>query len=57
VEDEDEMAAMVDKAGELSPDDCRRSAERFSPDRIAAGYEQVYHQAVEARGLASHAVG
>jgi glycosyltransferase involved in cell wall biosynthesis len=42
VNDEDEMAAMVDTAGSLDPERCRRSAaERFSPDRVAAGYEGV----------------
>jgi glycosyltransferase involved in cell wall biosynthesis len=50
VEDEDEMAAMVDPAGHLNPEDCRRSAQRFSPDRVAAGYEQVYRAAVRAGG-------
>jgi hypothetical protein len=43
VEDEDEMAAMVDRCGELKPKDCRASAERFSPERVAAGYEAIYH--------------
>jgi glycosyltransferase involved in cell wall biosynthesis len=47
VEDEDEMAAMVEKAGEIDPGECRRSAERFSPDRVAAGYERVYQRARE----------
>jgi glycosyltransferase involved in cell wall biosynthesis len=56
VEDEDEMAAMVDKAGQLDPTDCRRSAERFSPDRVAAGYEHVYRAAVSAgAGMAAAA--
>jgi glycosyltransferase involved in cell wall biosynthesis len=59
VEDEDEMAAMVDRCGELSPQDCRASAERFSPDRVAAGYEAIYHDAlvggVEARRAAPEA--
>jgi hypothetical protein len=41
---------MVDKAGDIDPLDCRRSAERFSPDRVAAGYEQVYRTAVSAGG-------
>jgi glycosyltransferase involved in cell wall biosynthesis len=50
VEDEEEMAAMVEKAGELDPADCRRGAERFSPDRVAARYEAVYRQTVEAAG-------
>jgi glycosyltransferase involved in cell wall biosynthesis len=47
VEDEDEMAAAVELAGQISPEDCRRSAERFSPDRVAAGYEAVYRSAIE----------
>jgi glycosyltransferase involved in cell wall biosynthesis len=42
VDDEDEMAAMVSEAGRLDPLQVRRSAERFAPDRIASGYEQVY---------------
>ncbi|MEA2256843.1 MAG: hypothetical protein QOG35_2888, partial [Solirubrobacteraceae bacterium] len=49
VHDEHEMAAMVDKAGELDPMECRRGAERFSPDRIAAGYEEVYRRTIDAR--------
>jgi glycosyltransferase involved in cell wall biosynthesis len=49
--DEDEMAAFVERAAEIDPEDCRRSAaERFAPDRVAAGYEQVYR-----RALVSHA--
>lgn len=43
VDDEDEMAAMVDRCGELRPEDCRASAERFSPERVAARYEAIYH--------------
>jgi glycosyltransferase involved in cell wall biosynthesis len=54
VEDEEEMAAMVDRAGDIDPQDCRRSAERFSPDRVAAGYEAVYREAVEAGVRAGH---
>jgi glycosyltransferase involved in cell wall biosynthesis len=57
VDDEDEMAAMVDQAGDIDPDECRRSAERFSPDRVAAGYEQVYHGAIQAGTEARQAVG
>jgi glycosyltransferase involved in cell wall biosynthesis len=45
VSDEDEMATMVPEAGRLDPLQVRRSAERFAPDRIAAGYEQVYRSA------------
>jgi glycosyltransferase involved in cell wall biosynthesis len=48
VEDEDEMAAAVHKAGDIDPMTCRRSAERFAPDRVAAGYEAVYREAVRA---------
>jgi glycosyltransferase involved in cell wall biosynthesis len=44
VDDEDEMAAMVDQAAQIDPDDCRRSAMRFHPDAVAAGYEAVYRQ-------------
>ncbi|MEA2285470.1 MAG: hypothetical protein QOJ21_1513, partial [Solirubrobacteraceae bacterium] len=36
VRDEDEMAAVVDRAGQIDPMQCRRSAERFSPDRVSA---------------------
>jgi glycosyltransferase involved in cell wall biosynthesis len=47
VDDEHEMAAMVPKAAEIDPEQCRRSAkERFSPDRVAAGYEEVYSAAL-----------
>jgi glycosyltransferase involved in cell wall biosynthesis len=42
VADEHEMAAMVDRVGEISPQACRASAERFSPDRVAQGYEGAY---------------
>jgi glycosyltransferase involved in cell wall biosynthesis len=53
VQDEVEMAAVVDKAGEIDPLACRRSAERFSPDRVAARYEAMYEIAVTAgRGRA-----
>jgi glycosyltransferase involved in cell wall biosynthesis len=47
VADEDEMAAKVDDAGRLEPLQVRRSAERFAPDRIAAGYEHAYRAAME----------
>jgi glycosyltransferase involved in cell wall biosynthesis len=54
VDDEHEMAAMVDKCAELDPEQCRRSAERFLPDRVAAGYEEMYSKALrEATALAS----
>jgi glycosyltransferase involved in cell wall biosynthesis len=47
VHDEDEMAALVARAAEIRPEDCRRSAERFSPHRVAAGYEAAYAAALE----------
>jgi glycosyltransferase involved in cell wall biosynthesis len=56
VADEDEMAAMVPEAGKLDPLQVRRSAERFAPDRIAAGYEQVYRTAARNRTGASTGV-
>jgi glycosyltransferase involved in cell wall biosynthesis len=52
VRDEEEMAAMVPRAGELKPQDCRESAERFSPHAVAAGYEAVYRDAIESRAQA-----
>jgi glycosyltransferase involved in cell wall biosynthesis len=53
VQDEDEMARLVDKAAHISPDACRRSAERFHPHRVAAGYEAVYTRALRAMGAAA----
>ena len=35
VKDEDEMAAFVERAGEIDPLSCRRSVERFAPHRDA----------------------
>jgi glycosyltransferase involved in cell wall biosynthesis len=49
VNDEDEMAAMVDRCAEIDPQECRRSAERFHPNRVAAGYEDVYLEAAGRR--------
>jgi glycosyltransferase involved in cell wall biosynthesis len=54
VQDEVEMAAVVDKAGEIDPLACRQSAERFSPDRVAARYEAMYEIAVAAGGGRRH---
>ena len=48
------MAAMVPRAAEIRPEDCRRSAERFAPHTVAAGYEEVYRHAIEARAEALH---
>jgi glycosyltransferase involved in cell wall biosynthesis len=64
VDDEEGMAAMVEQAGEIDPEQCRLSAaERFAPDEVAARYERVYQQAIEegagrvgAGGAAAHAV-
>src|SRR3954451_4436708 len=54
VEDEHEMARMVDRCAKIEPEQCRRSAERFLPDRVAAGYEDVYSTALrEATALSS----
>jgi glycosyltransferase involved in cell wall biosynthesis len=57
VKDEERMAAMVDKAGAIDPAECRRSAERFSPHRIAAGYEEAYYAAMEHGAEARRGVG
>jgi glycosyltransferase involved in cell wall biosynthesis len=47
VQDEDEMAAYVEKAAEIDPEQCRRTAaERFAPDQVAAAYETVYWEAM-----------
>jgi glycosyltransferase involved in cell wall biosynthesis len=51
VDDEREMAAMVEPAGKLEPQTVRATAERFSPDRVAAGYEAVYAEAVAKAGV------
>jgi glycosyltransferase involved in cell wall biosynthesis len=52
VDDEEEMAAMVPKAGELDPLRVRQSAQRFSPDRVAAGYESVFESVLQRAGAA-----
>jgi glycosyltransferase involved in cell wall biosynthesis len=46
VQDEEEMAARVEAAGTIDPIECRRSAERFLPDRVAARYETMYEAAI-----------
>jgi glycosyltransferase involved in cell wall biosynthesis len=47
VADEHEMAAVVERAAEIDPMRCRQTAaERFAPDRVAAGYESVYRDAI-----------
>ena len=49
VQDEHEMAAMVEKAAEIDPMRCRQTAaERFAPDQVALGYESVYREAMAA---------
>jgi glycosyltransferase involved in cell wall biosynthesis len=53
VEDEDEMASVVERAADIDPADCRRGAERFSPDKVAARYEAVYQEALARTGAAS----
>jgi glycosyltransferase involved in cell wall biosynthesis len=45
VEDEEEMAAAVQRVASIDPWDCRESAQRFDCDRVAAEYEEVYRQA------------
>jgi glycosyltransferase involved in cell wall biosynthesis len=47
VDDEDEMAAMVAKVGEIAPEKCREAARRWAPDTIAASYEGVYRRALD----------
>jgi glycosyltransferase involved in cell wall biosynthesis len=52
VNDEEEMAAAVHKAGEIDPQYCRDSAaRRFAPDRVAAGYEAVYRELLAGPGV------
>jgi glycosyltransferase involved in cell wall biosynthesis len=47
VQDEHEMAAMIEKAAEIDPMRCRQTAaERFAPDRVALGYEASYRKAM-----------
>lgn len=49
VQDEEEMARMVEQAAGIDPMRCRQTAaERFAPDQVAVGYEAVYRQAVAA---------
>jgi glycosyltransferase involved in cell wall biosynthesis len=60
VHDEEQMAAAVEPAGRLDPMECRRSAERFAPDRVAARYEGMYEVAIAAgrgRGRPPRAAG
>jgi glycosyltransferase involved in cell wall biosynthesis len=61
VQDEHEMARLVDKAADIEPMRCRQTAaERFAPDRVALGYEAVYRRAMSAPASAArqaHRVG
>jgi glycosyltransferase involved in cell wall biosynthesis len=43
-DDEDEMAAQVDRCADIAPQRCRDSARRFAPETVAAGYEAVYER-------------
>ena len=54
--DEQEMAGLVEKAAGIDPMRCRQAAaERFAPDRVAAGYEAVYREALPRRPAARRA--
>jgi glycosyltransferase involved in cell wall biosynthesis len=54
VDDEHEMAAAVDRLGELEPARCRESArERFDVAAVAAEYERAYELASSRRRAAS----
>jgi glycosyltransferase involved in cell wall biosynthesis len=55
VQDEQEMAAMVDRCAQLDPQRCRESVLRFAPDRVAAGYEAAYERAAAGRGAVAPA--
>jgi len=47
VESVDEMAAAVDRVGDLDPQLMRaRVKERFSAEAMVAGYERVYQRAL-----------
>ena len=46
VRDEEEMAAFARCVGDVDPEMCRRSVERFAPDRVAARYADVYRAAI-----------
>jgi glycosyltransferase involved in cell wall biosynthesis len=46
VDSEDEMVAKVEEAGDIPPERCRQAARRWAPDRVAAGYEAVYLEAL-----------
>jgi hypothetical protein len=47
---------MIPKAGEIYARACRRSAERCLPARVAASFETVYREVLEAGIEARQAV-
>jgi glycosyltransferase involved in cell wall biosynthesis len=55
VNDEHEMAAMVERCADIDPERCRRGAERFAPDNVALGYEAMYRQAMRHPAAAGRA--
>jgi glycosyltransferase involved in cell wall biosynthesis len=53
VEDEKAMAAAIADLHQIDPATCRESvATRFSPDRVAAGYVEIYAEATKGRHAA-----
>ena len=50
-----EMAEAIPKAGEIRPEDCRRSAERFSLDRMISEYFALYERLAAGRCAEVHA--
>jgi hypothetical protein len=43
-----QMAEALDEADALDPLECRHYVEeRFAPERMVAGYEQAYREAIE----------
>jgi glycosyltransferase involved in cell wall biosynthesis len=50
VDDEDEMAAAVDRLDELDPAQCRAAvAERYDVDVVTSAYESAYRRVIEAQ--------
>jgi hypothetical protein len=49
------MADLVERAAGIDPMRCRQTAaERFAPDRVAAGYEAVYREAMVQTAATRH---
>jgi len=48
------MAAVVERAAGIDAMECRRSAERFAPERVAERYEAVYHERARFAAPAAH---